>query len=169
MKILIIYSSATGNTKAVAEAIAKSLPGATLVAARDVTENPVGCDLVFVGFWAFRRGADLMAQRAMGHLHGQKIAVFGTCGTYPDSEAAQVYQRNAAAVPAGDNESLGTFMCQGRVHSYHIKSQHKMESTVQPMTPERQARLEEAEKHPDKQDFARAVAWAAEMVRKAQA
>lgn len=143
MKILIIYSSATGNTKAVAEAIAKSLPGATLVAARDVTENPVGCDLVF--------------------------AVFGTCGAYPDSEAAQVYQRNAAAVPAGDNESLGTFMCQGRVHSYHIKCQHKMESTVQPMTPERQARLEEAEKHPDKQDFARAVAWAAEMVRKAQA
>ncbi|MGI6263300.1 MAG: flavodoxin family protein [Succiniclasticum sp.] len=170
MKILIIYSSVTGNTRAVAEAIAKSLPdGADLVPANAVTENPAGYDLVFAGFWAFRRGADLMAQRAMSFLHGQKVAVFGTCGAYPDSDAARVYQQNAAAVAAADNVCLGTFLCQGRVHSYHIKSQHKMESTVQPMTPERKARLEEAEKHPDAQDFANAAAWAAAMVEKVRA
>lgn len=35
------------------------------------------------------------------------------------------------------------------------------------MTPERLARLREAEKHPNEEDFHKAAAWALEMVEKA--
>ena len=94
------------------------------------------------------------------------MAVFGTAGTYPDSPAAHDYLENAAALLPDDSICVGTFICQGRVHSFHVGKRSEHAQKVHPMTPERLARLQEAEKHPNEEDFRKAGAWALGMVRK---
>ena len=75
-----------------------------------------------------------------------------------------MYLENAAALLPEDATCLGTFLCQGRVNSFHQKKLAGLaQETAHEMTPERLARLEEAEKHPNEEDFARAKAWAKEM------
>ncbi|MGN0955348.1 flavodoxin family protein [Dialister sp.] len=168
MKSLVLWSSRTGNTKAVAQAVYDALPGEKDMVEEGREKDISGYDLIFVGFWGFRRGADMAARRTLEKLHGQKVAVFGTAGTYPDSQAARDYLANAAALLPEDSTCLGTFICQGRVHSFHIGKRSAHAEKVHPMTPERLKRLEEAEKHPNEEDFKNAAAWALEMAEKAQ-
>lgn len=170
MKSLVLWNTRTGNTKAVAEAIYEALPGE-----KDIMEEGrqgkdlSSYDLVFVGFWAYRRGADPVAQKTLSSLEKQKVAVFGTAGTYPDSEFAKLYLENAVKLLPESSTCLGTFICQGRVHSFHLKKlSGEAAVTAHEMTAERLARLEEAEKHPNKEDFKKAADWALDMVRKAQ-
>ena len=165
MKSLVIYSTQTGNTKKVAEAIFEALPGEKDIARTDrPPENLADYDVVFVGFWAWRRGADALAQKVLSQLTGKKVAIFGTCGAWPDSDAAKMYAANAAALLDASNTFLGSFMCQGRVNSFHKRKLHPDHESAHPMTEDRRARLEEAEKHPDEADLAKAAAWAREIV-----
>lgn len=166
MNTLVLYSSRTGNTKKVAEAIGAAL-GATIRPVRDMGDVS-DFDLVFVGFWAFRRGADMEARQAIGKMTGKKIAIFGTAGAYPDSDASKSYIENTAALVKEANTYLGGFICQGRVHSFHVNRRSMHTNEVHPLTPERKARLEEAEKHPDALDEKQAAAFAKEMAAKAE-
>ena len=55
MKSIILYSSLTGNTKSVAEAMASVMPeGTPCVPVKDAPENLADYDTVFVGFWVDR-------------------------------------------------------------------------------------------------------------------
>ena len=166
MKSLVLWSSRTGNTKALAEAIYDALPGDKEIGEEGRISDFSGYDMIFVGFWAFRRGADMVARRTLSSIHGKKVAIFGTAGTYPDSPAARDYLENAAALLPDDSTCAGTFICQGRVHSFHVGKRNEHAQKVHPMTPERLARLQEAEKHPDEEDFKKAGAWALEIVNK---
>ena len=169
MKSLVLWSSRTGNTKAVAEAIYEALPGE-----KDIMEEGrqgkdlSSYDLIFVGFWGYRRGADPVAQTTLSSLEHQNVAIFATAGTYPDSEPAKMYLANAAALLPASSTCVGTFICQGRVNSFHQKKiQGLPQETAHTMDPTRLARLEEAEKHPNESDFAAARQWALSMVEKA--
>ncbi len=168
MKSLVLWSSRTGNTKAVAEAIYEALPGE-----KDIMEEGrqgkdlSSYDLIFVGFWGYRRGADPVAQTTLSSLEHQNVAIFATAGTYPDSEPAKMYLANAAALLPASSTCVGTFICQGRVNSFHQKKiQGLPQETAHTMDPARLARLEEAEKHPNESDFAAARQWALSMVEK---
>ena len=168
MKSLVLWSSRTGNTKAVAEAIYEALPGE-----KDIMEEGrqgkdlSSYDLIFVGFWGYRRGADPVAQTTLSSLEHQNVAIFATAGTYPDSEPAKMYLANAAALLPASSTCVGTFICQGRVNSFHQKKiQGLPQETAHTMDPTRLARLEEAEKHPNESDFAAARQWALSMVEK---
>ena len=165
MKSLVLWSSRTGNTKAVAEAIFEALLGEKEIMEEGREGNDLSSyDLVFVGFWGYRRGADPLAQKTLSSLSGKNVAIYATAGTWPDSEAAKMYLTNAAALLPEDAACLGTFLCQGRVNSFHQKKLAGLsQETAHEMTPERLARLEEAEKHPNEEDFARAKEWAKEM------
>lgn len=98
MKSLVLWSSRTGNTKAIAEAVYEALPGEKDIFEEGRQPSVDGYDLIFVGFWGFRRGADFTARRTIESLHGKKVAIFATAGTYPDSQAARDYLDNAAAL-----------------------------------------------------------------------
>ena len=98
MKSLVLWSSRTGNTKAVAEAIFEALPGEKEIMEEGREGNDLSSyDLVFVGFWGYRRGADPLAQKTLSSLFGKHVAIYATAGTWPDSEAAKMYLANAAA------------------------------------------------------------------------
>lgn len=158
MKFLVLYSSRTGNTEKAARAIAGAL-SADIAPVSKAPADLTAYSAVFLGFWAFRRGADPQAQAMLSQIH-RPAALFATAGAYPDSDAAKRYLANAAALLPEDAPYLGGFLCQGRVHSFHTGRRSAHTEQVHPLTPERRARLEEAEHHPDEEDLKKAADFA---------
>ena len=100
----IMFSSVTGNTRMLAEAIRETLP----------KEN---CDYfgVYVGFWTDKGNADEDTLALLAGLRGKKIFLFGTAG-FGGSEAyfRKVLDRVRQSVDAS-NTVIGEYMCQGRM------------------------------------------------------
>ncbi|MDR1039889.1 MAG: flavodoxin family protein [Deltaproteobacteria bacterium] len=160
MKSLVAYSSLTGNTKAVAEAVAKGLgEGASLVPVKEAPA-PEGFDLVVVGFYVDKGKADADSLRYLEGLKGRKAAFLFTLGAYPDSpHADKVEEGTRELLAKGGNEVLGCFRSQGKVDPGLIEVMKKKLGPDHPhaqMTEERKALLEEASKHPDSEDIKRA-------------
>lgn len=168
MNILITYSTRTGNTEKVAKSIANAVGAkATLIRAEALPAEISQYDLVFAGFWADRGTANQESREVLQRLHGTKVAVFGTCGAYADSDHAKECLSNAAGLVPEDSKVLGTWICQGKVDPKIVEMMAAMFPKGHPhsMTPERIARLEEAKKHPSEEDLAHAGEWAMDMVK----
>ena len=167
----IVYSSRSGNTQAVAEHLAGSF-GLSAVNARAELEarmedrGPDGRllrgdtagtadEILLLGFWAWRCGPNPTMRDFMRGLRRRRVFLFGTMAAWPDSEHARDCLACARELLAeGGNELLGHFFCQGRLApAVRRNSRH-------PRTPERERRLDEAEKHPDAADLAAADAAA---------
>ena len=69
MKVLIAYSSRTGNTRRVAEALAKAAPEGSLLARVEDTPPTDGFDVIFAGYWLDRGGPDAKAKEFLHSLH----------------------------------------------------------------------------------------------------
>ena len=66
MKSIVLYSTRTGNTKMVAEAIASALPeGTPCRNIREMNESLSDYDCVFMGFWVDKGTADDASITAM--------------------------------------------------------------------------------------------------------
>ena len=154
MKSLVVYSSRTGNTRKIAEAVAGALPGCELHPVESAPA-PVGYDLVAVGYWVDRGQPDARARAYLKTMKDANVALFGTLGAWPDSDHARDCIAQGEALAAECNV-LGTFLCQGKVDPRVIAMMRKTVPGAHPMTPERRARLEEAAKHPDEADCRRA-------------
>ncbi len=158
MKVLVVYSSKTGNTKKVAEAIAGAVQGSTILPV-EAGPSAEGFDLVAVGYWVDKGMPDAKCRTWLEKVRGCRIALFGTLGAWPDSEHAKECMRRAAEYvtsPERGNSLCGSWICQGRIDPYVIEIMQKMAPDVHPMTPERKARIDEAAKHPDDKDLASA-------------
>lgn len=167
MKSMVVYSSKTGNTKKVAEAIYNALPEPKDLFNVDEKPDPSGYDLVVAGYWVDKGTADAKAREFFKTLKNKKVALFGTLGAYPDSDHANSCREKVKALPE-DNTILGDFICQGKVSPELIKMMEtKMKDDPHhSMTPERRERLAEAAKHPDKKDLENAAAFIREIVEK---
>ena len=74
MKSIVIYSSLTGNTKSVAEAMASVMPeGTPCLPVKDAPENLADYDTVFVGFWVDRGTANKEAAKLIETLKKSNI------------------------------------------------------------------------------------------------
>ena len=58
MKFLIVYSSKTGNTKKVAEALARVAPIGSEIHSIEEAGDADGFDVIFAGYWLDRGGVD---------------------------------------------------------------------------------------------------------------
>ena len=155
MKSLIVYSSRTGNTRAVAEAIAHVIPEPCEVVSVEDAPDISDVDFLAIGYWVDKGMPDAKAKKFMESVKGKKVGLFGTLGAYPDSDHANDCRAKAEEIMEG-NEVLGQFLCQGKVDPKVLEMMAKMASDHHPMTEERKARIEEAKKHPDEADFSRA-------------
>lgn len=167
MKAIVLYSSKTGNTKKVAEAIASACPAGT--ECLDVKSAPADLasyDLAFVGYWVDKGTANAECKAYLEKINAPKVAVFATLGAYPDSDhAKESLKRGQDLVPT---EVVGGFLCQGKVDPVLVEAMKKMFPEGHPHgdNPERRARIAEAAKHPNETDFENARAFAREVLAK---
>jgi flavodoxin len=172
MKCLIVYSTLTGNTKKVAEAVSGAIEGSEIVSV-DQNPEPSGYDLILSGFWVDKGQADAKTKNFLARLKGRSVGFFYTLGAYPDSSHADdVAKDTEELLKAGGNVVLGSFRCQGKVDPELLEKMKKMLPPDHPhaqMTEERRTRLEEAAKHPNEEDLIKARAFAEDMHQKALA
>lgn len=159
MKTLVVYSSLTGNTKKVAQAMAEVLPECTLVAVEDAPASVEEYDFVAAGYWVDRGMPDARTRTWLESVKNANLVLFGTLGAWPDSEHAKECMAHGESVvmePVRGNRVLGSWLCQGRIDPKVLEVMARMAGNVHPMTEERRARIKEAEKHPDEEDCRRA-------------
>lgn len=161
----VIYTSATGNTRKLAEAIADEL-GADLFTTDEAPEDLSSYDGVILGYWLRRGGpADKMA-KLLPLISNQKVAFFQTQGAYSDSEHAITSFARAAALLGRGCTVLSTFSCQGEVSPKLIERriQGKTHGHSLP-TEEDFLRWERAKGRPDNEDLKAARQFARNVVK----
>ncbi|SDZ77597.1 Flavodoxin [Desulfuromusa kysingii] len=166
MKVSIIVSSKTGNTRKIAEAIYKELPDAELYNVENAPE-PTEYDLIFMGFWVDKGTADAKAKEYMQTIKSTHIALFGTLGADPDSQHAQDSLKKAAML-VPDCQIIDHFLCQGAIDPALIKWMCELPDN-HPHAPnaERRKRWQDASTHPDMSDCHNASNWAVATLEKA--
>ena len=157
MNIAVVYSSRTGNTKAVGEAIATAL-GAPVFS---VSDKPVlsSYEGIAFGYWVDRADANAEAREFMASLSGKKVFLFGTLGAYPDSEHGQRAFAKAQSHVEEENQILGHFMCQGKIDPAileRFKNMPKKADNPHAPSAERIKLWAAGAGHPNQDDFAHA-------------
>ena len=105
----IIYSSRTGNTRLLAEAIRESLPADLCDHFGTDEAGAVESEKLYVGFWTDKGTADEAALALLKRLKNKKIFLFGTAG-FGESEA--YFQKVLDRVKESIDESnsiIGTY------------------------------------------------------------
>ena len=88
MKNLIVYSSKSGNTRKLAEAVYDFLPGENVMKSVEEKPDPEGYDLVVVGFWLQAGTADPGSYEYLEKLAPTKLFLFATHGAAAGSAHA---------------------------------------------------------------------------------
>ena len=117
MTYAVIYASATGNTKMLAEEIRKRLGKKECVCFGTVEEagTAVRADIIFAGFWTDKGDCSEELGHFLEGLHGRRVFLFGTAGFGgAQSYFDQILERVKGHLSA-DNEVVGTYMCQGKM------------------------------------------------------
>lgn len=120
MKSLVVYSSKSGNTKRVAEAVARGLGEDTVLATPADAPDYRDFDFVAVGFWIEKERPNFEVQKYLRRLKGKKVGVFFTLGADPASDHARICLENVKPF-FEENEVLGYFMCQGKIDPARVK------------------------------------------------
>lgn len=158
MKTLLAYSSKTGNTKKVAEAILKSLPEGTDFFEVTQVKNADIYDSIVVGFWIDKALPNKEALEFIKTIRNKKTGYFFTLGAYTNSEHAKECHKNIEKLlTENGNTVLRGFCCQGKIDpaltqmfmSFPKGHPHYMDE-------ERRKRHEQAAKHPDEEDLKKA-------------
>lgn len=160
MKILVTYSTKTGNTKKIAEQIHKALDNSELF---DISEvKNLDYDLIVVGTWIDKATADLKALEFIKTIKDKKVAFFFTLGAYSDSNHAQDCIKNIKNLfEENNNTVLGHYHCQGAIDPKLIEFMKAKFPIGHPHgpTPERIQRWKDASTHPDENDLKNAYEY----------
>lgn len=153
MRHLLVYSSLTGNTKKVALAVHSVLPPETPIFDIKNVPAPDEYDCLSLGFWVHQAKPDPRMWKYMEKIADKKVAFFGTMAAYPDSDHAEKVVRNVYE-RLSSNTILGHFLCQGKLAAKRFDEYMSGRQTRpnHPLTPERRARLIEANRHPNEDD-----------------
>ncbi|MCK5108722.1 MAG: flavodoxin family protein, partial [Methanosarcinales archaeon] len=167
MRTLVVYSSRTGNTKKVADAIYGIMPEGSKIAPVKDDPNFEDYDFVVLGFWVDKGLPDKKAQEYMRKIKGKKVGLFATLGADPDSEHANDCMKHASEMVRSDNDLIGHFISQGKVDPKLIKMFGKLPPDhPHALTPKQVSRHERASTHPDQDDLRNAGAAFKEMLAK---
>lgn len=154
MKYAIVYSSRTGNTRQLADALHAFLPAEDCVYFGAPAPEALAADRVYVGFWTDKGSCDETVAAFLQSLPaGKEVYLFGTAGfggsaVYFD----KILDAAAANLPAGVRVA-GRYMCQGRMPQA-VRTRYE----AMPDSPRRQAMLDNfdaALSHPNADDLDR--------------
>ena len=157
----VVYSSVTGNTRQIAEAMA----AAAEVAAESVEDAALRGDaeIVAVGYWLWRGGPDPKMAAFLPKLHDVDVILFETHAADNRSEHAVTAFARAAYLLGANCRILGTFECQGQV-SAAIRAKREKMAANDPHA--KTGGWKTSLGHPDGEDIAAAAAFARKMEEK---
>ncbi len=148
MKTLVVYSSRTGNTQRLAEAVCRALPDGALLSQVDAAPDPSDYDFVALGFWLQAGQPDPQSQAYLARLIGHpKVFLFATHGASPQSEHARQAMAQARTMTRGA-QIAGTFSCYGSVNPTVLET-----AKAKPQPPAWLADAPNAVGHPDADDM----------------
>lgn len=159
MKVLITYSSKTGNTKKLAEGIYDGLlaENKTILPMSEVNRIDE-YDIILAGYWVDRAAPNEESKQFLATIKGKKVGIFATLGYWADSEHAWKSLTNGEALVSEDNKIIGKFICQGKLDEKIIAMFEKLPAdNPHAVTPEKRKRYEVAKNHPSNVDILSAV------------
>ena len=165
MRYLVVYSSITGNTRRVAEAVFETLPEPKAIYPIEAAPDPEGYDFIALGFWLDRGTADEKFRRYIKKIKNKRIGLFGTSGVYPDSAHAREAVKNVESLLA-ENHILGSVMCQGKIDDAFAGELDDIAPESRDVSPVCRSRAEEAKDHPDPMDLKNVQTAFAAMLKK---
>ncbi len=158
MKSLVVYSSKSGNTKKLAEAVYNHLSGEKELCAVADAPDPAGYSFVALGFWLQAGQPDPDSQAYLAKLEeGQDLYLFATHGAAAGSPHA-VNAMNSAKSIAANAHVIATFSCPGEVSTKVLE----MASKKDPQPPWL-ADAPAAAGHPDEKDVENVVRMLVEL------
>ncbi len=165
-KWAVIYSSVTGNTQMIAEAIAGAAEEADIFRVQDAPVDLSAYDIVAIGYWLKLGQPDPLTLNYLAQVKDSKVVFFQTHGTEPTSEHAITSFARAGYNLGAGCEILGTFGCQGKINPALLEKR----KNAGPDDPHGGAkaieRWQKAASHPDAQDLAAARELVPRMERK---
>ena len=162
MKGLIVYSSLSGNTKKIAEAIAAIAEDCELISVKEFQTSMLpNFDLFYIGYWVDKGDCDAAALRLLAQLKDKRIVLFGTLGAAEQTAYYDMVKQQVEA-HAVHSHILGHFLCQGAVSEAVIDRYRGMlaEHPEDEHMKQQLANYENGKSHPDEQDLANARAFA---------
>ena len=160
MQYSIVFSSPTGNTEMLAQAIQNHLDGECCYYGK-AAQAPLTADYIFVGFWTDKGTCPLATGEFLKRLSGKKVLLFGTCGTGGDPEYCAGVERRVRSLLPEDCEYLGTFLCQGKMpRAVREKYEAMLDNEkTRELAKKMIANFDQALLHPDAEDYRRAIAF----------
>ena len=126
MKALVVYSSKSGNTKKLAEALFETLQCEKKLTSIADNPDPSGYDFVAVGFWLMGGQPDPATQDFLPKIGEKEVFLFATHGAAKDSDHAQ-NGLNKAKQLAAPARICGIFSCPGQVSEEILEKASKKE------------------------------------------
>lgn len=164
MRYSIVYSSNTGNTRQLAEAIEQQLPAGDLLYCGKPDAAALQAEVLFVGFWTDKGTCDETVAALLKQAEGKTVYLFGTAGFGQSRQYFdQILARVRESLPAGAVYG-GGFMCQGRMPQA-VRGRYEAMQEKEPENARYQMLLENFDAalvHPDANDLEAAAAWAKE-------
>ena len=151
----IVYSSNTGNTRMLAEAIRNEIPGDSLLYFGVPKEEALKADRIYVGFWTDKGSCDQQTSAFLKTITNQEVYLFGTAGFGESQEYFDKILKRTEKSISQKAAVVGRFMCQGKMPLAVRQRYEKMlESPVK--VPNLQGMIDNFDKaldHPNQEDL----------------
>ena len=157
MKYAIVFSSQTGNTKQLAEAVSSVLPQADLCFFGSPSQEALQAERLFIGFWTDKGQCNKEIAAFLESVKGKEIFLFGTAGFGGSQEYFDKILASVQKHIDHSNTVVGTFMCQGKMPASVRERYVKMKNSPLPI-PNIDTMIENFDKaisHPDHEDIDR--------------
>lgn len=151
MSYAIVYSSRTGNTAMLAQAVREALPQEECCYFGEPHAQALDADTIYVGFWTDKGTCDEPTARFLHSLTGQKVFLFGTAGFGGAPAYFEQILGRVKANLAPEIQVTGTYMCQGKMPQAVRDRYEAMEDS--PRRTAMLANFDQALSHPDQNDL----------------
>lgn len=162
MKTLVIYSSLTGNTKKLAQAIANEMEDTEIISVDEFRVSMMdNFDFFMIGYWVDKGVCDDKSKEVLKHMLDKKVALFGTLGAKENTKYYDMVKAKVEEQAQGVHV-IGHFLCQGSVGEKTMERYREMLKKT-PDDIHLKAQLEAYEEgihHPNELDIANAIRFA---------
>ncbi len=115
MAYSIVYSSHTGNTAMLAEAVKEAVSTENCLYFGGPDVEYIDTPLIFIGFWTNKGTCDGTAKAFLKTLKNKSLFLFGTAGFGGSKEYYKKIMDDVQQNIHASNKVIGTYMCQGKM------------------------------------------------------